>query len=166
MRQLTSSEVETFRRDGYLLLPGFYERARIDAIRNEIRYLIEALAETFALPSGPPTSDAFDALLPRLIAHAPEAASRLYDVVKKIPSFIRWATDPHHEELTKVLLGARRIGFANRGWGMRMDHPNHDETLTQLHQDYVSQLCSQRGVVFWTPLHDVDAALGPVRAVF
>jgi len=43
-----------------------------------------------------------------------------------------------------------------------MDHPNEGKFLTQLHQDYVSQLCSQHGVVYWSPLRHTDQALGPV----
>jgi ectoine hydroxylase-related dioxygenase (phytanoyl-CoA dioxygenase family) len=64
--------------------------------------------------------------------------------------------------LAQILLGTDFVGFANRGYGIRMDHPNEDKFLTQWHQDYVTQLCSQRGIVLWSPLRDVTLDVGPV----
>ena len=87
----------------------------------------------------------------------------MYDAVKKLAPYVRLACSEKNELLSCNVLKTKTIGFHHRGYGMRMDHPNRDETLTQWHQDYVSNLCSMKGIVFWSPLRFTSLEIGPVE---
>jgi len=89
-------------------------------------------------------------------------AAIVYDAMKRLPSYVQLTASAKHAEVAKQLLRSEFVGFAPRGYGIRLDHPGEDKFLTQLHQDYTSQLISPRGVVFWSPLRKVTKELGPV----
>jgi ectoine hydroxylase-related dioxygenase (phytanoyl-CoA dioxygenase family) len=109
------------------------------------------------------SQEEFDEGLAALAKSHRRQASIVYDAVKKIPSYVRLANCRKNEDLARQLLSSSFVGFAPRGYGIRLDHPGEDKYLTQLHQDYTSQLSSPRGVVLWSPLRKVTPALGPVK---
>jgi hypothetical protein len=163
--QISREELEQFQNEGVVYIESFYDIAsEILPIQKDIYRIIELIIAEYRLPinQAPFTSEHFDAGLQDLVAHHREFASILYDAVKRLPSYVRLANCQKHEDLAQILLGTDFVGFANRGYGMRMDHPNEDKFLTQWHQDYVTQLCSQRGIVLWSPLRDVTIDVGPV----
>lgn len=157
-------QVDEFRETGVLHLLGYVEMEQL----RRIRWTVSAWSAAFALQHWDlhlPVSDSpsdFDIGYTELRAVDPAGAGRIYDAVKKIPEFMQWAADPRHVALARLLLSSEQIGVASRGWGMRIDHPGDTKHTTQLHQDYVSQLCSPRGIVIWSPLRDVTSEMGPV----
>lgn len=163
---LSAEDVASYNEHGYLHIAGFYDQARdIDPILGDIRRLIALIAAEHQLGLGTSSgaADDFDLPLVEMVRDHRPKVGILYDAVKKLQSYVRLANDQRHADLAAQLLGTEFVGFANRGYGIRMDHSSEDRFLTQLHQDYVSQMCSPRGVVFWSPLRDVTEDLGPVE---
>lgn len=160
-----AGEVSFFRENGFLYVSGFYDyETEIREIHRNIFDLIGLIADQHGIPLGPRTFSAenFDSGLPYLVKHHRSLVGVLYDAVKKLPSYVRLACCGKHDIYARELLGSSFVGFANRGYGIRMDNPGEDHYATQLHQDYVSQLCSQRAAVIWSPLRDTTSDMGPV----
>lgn len=160
----TKDDLLAFKRDGFLYVEDFLPPDGVLRLQQDIHRLIGMFLEREGLrdaqvPFSPPE---FDSGLPALLKKSRRLGAEVYEAVKKLQSHVRLASDDRHVDATNALLGTEFSGFASRGWGLRLDHPAEDNFLTQLHQDYISQLCSPRGVVYWTPLRDVDAATGPV----
>lgn len=163
---ITGDYAQQFQRYGFLYIPNFYDlNTEITQIQYDIYCVIGLIIKEHRLPINQLqfSSKNFDSGLQELVQNFRKLAGVLYDAVKKLPSYIRLANHKKHEDLAKILLNSEFVGFANRGYGIRMDNPNEDKFITQWHQDYVSQLCSQKGVVFWSPLRDVTLELGPVK---
>jgi len=163
---LSIQDLRQFQTDGFLYIERFYDlTTEILPIQKDIYRIIGIIIKEHKLPieQKPFSSEEFDAGLPEIITKYRSCASILYDAVKKLPSYVRLSNCNKHEDLAKILLNTEFPGFANRGYGIRMDHPNEDKFLTQWHQDYVSQLCAQKGIVLWSPLRDVTLEMGPVR---
>jgi len=160
-----ADEVDFYRAHGYLYVENFYDRAtEIEPILKDIHELISLLCESHAIPlqRGPYSAEKFDEGLPFLIQNHRAVVGVLYDAVKKLPNYVRLACAEKNDRYARAILRSSFVGFANRGYGIRMDNPNEDQYSTQLHQDYVSQLCSQNATVLWSPLREVGAALGPM----
>jgi hypothetical protein len=158
-------EREYFREFGALYINDFYDyESEIRPIQKDIFDLIGLLAEQYSipLPRRSFSRDSFDDGLALMVRDYRPVVAVLYDAVKKLPNYVRLAASPKHDLYCRALLHSKFVGFANRGYGIRMDNPIEDKYSTQLHQDYVSQLCSQNGAVLWSPLRDVTRDLGPV----
>jgi ectoine hydroxylase-related dioxygenase (phytanoyl-CoA dioxygenase family) len=166
LRQKPSTdEADFFRKYGYIYVENFYDyQTEIRPILKDIFQLIGMISEQNGISIAPRRFDRenFDQGLPCLIRDHRPVVSTLYDAVKKLPNYVRLAASAKHDVYARSLLGSDFVGFANRGYGIRMDNPGEDQYATQLHQDYVSQLCSQNSVVLWSPLRDVAADMGPV----
>jgi hypothetical protein len=158
-------EAAFFAEHGYLYVEGFYDVAtEVDPIRRDIFRLIGAVSEQKNILLGPRhySNESFDDGLPRLLAEDRRAVGIIYDATKKLPNYVRTACLEKHDRYCRAILKTDFVGFANRGYGLRMDNPSEDEYSTQAHQDYVSQLCSQNAVVTWSPLRHVTPELGPM----
>jgi hypothetical protein len=160
-----ANEAEFFRTHGYLYVEKFYDRTtEIEPILKDIYRLIGLIFESHHIPlrRGPYSLEEFDEGLQVLVRNHRPIAGILFDALKKLPSYVRLACAEKHERYSKALLRTSFVGFANRGYGIRMDNPREDEYSTQLHQEYVSNLSSQNAAVLWSPLRDVTDALGPM----
>ncbi|MFC5740291.1 phytanoyl-CoA dioxygenase family protein [Dyella tabacisoli] len=105
----------------------------------------------------------FDEGYQSLIAHDRAYGGEVYDAVKQIPAFIRLLADPRHEMLFQLLRPHSIPGVAAGGYGIRIDNPSEDRFRAEWHQDYPAQLRSLDGLVFWSPLVQITAELGPVQ---
>ena len=166
LASLDENELQQFQNDGFIYIQDFYDlTTEILPIQRDIYRIIGMVISRHSLPISqtPFTSENFDSGLSDIVANYRNHAGTIYDAMKKISSYVRLSNCEKHENLAKQLLTTDFPGFANRGYGLRMDHPDEDKFLTQWHQDYVSQLCSPKGIVLWSPLRDVTLELGPVR---
>lgn len=164
--EFTKDEIEQYRRDGVLYLQSFYNLdTEILPIKKDIYKIITILIERYNLPIKQElfSPENFDSGLIEMVKNHRKVVGILYDAVKKIPSYVQLSSSPKHDILAKCLIDTDFFGFANRGYGMRMDNPNEDVFLTQWHQDYVSQLCAPKGIVLWSPLRNVTMKVGPVQ---
>lgn len=155
-----------FEEQGFLYVERYFSESEIVRLLSDIHRLIGLVLEREGLQHSrqPFDPENFDSGLEVLMEKSRKLGALIYEAVKKIPSHLILASHERNVEVAKFLLGAEFVGFASRGWGLRMDHPDEDTFLTQLHQEYVSQICSPRGLVLWSPLRNVDAETGP--AVF
>jgi ectoine hydroxylase-related dioxygenase (phytanoyl-CoA dioxygenase family) len=157
---LTAEQKKHWDDNGYLVLKGFYDlESEIAPIQDDVRRVMQLVqgGSAHAAPRGE-----FDEGLPEMARNCRGAASIVYDALKRLPSYVQLTVSPKHTAVARQLLCSSFVGFATRGYGIRLDHPGEDNFLTQLHQDYTSQLISPRGVVFWSPLRRVTKELGPV----
>lgn len=164
--KFSKQQLEQYHKDGIVYLESFYDiETEILPIQKDIYKIISILIEQYKLPIKQKSfsSENFDSGLVEMVKNHREVVGVLYDAVKKIPSYVRLSSSSKHDIIAKELIGTDFFGFANRGYGMRMDNPNEDIFLTQWHQDYVSQLCSKNGIVLWSPLRNVNAEIGPVQ---
>lgn len=162
----TKMQLEQYHDEGVVYLESFYDlETEILPIKKDIYNIISLLIEQYRLPVKQEqfSPENFDSGLTDMVKNHRKVVGVLYDAVKKIPSYVRLSSNPKHDIVAKWLIGTNFFGFANRGYGMRMDNPNEDVYLTQWHQDYVSQLCSPKGIVLWSPLRDVTSEVGPVQ---
>jgi hypothetical protein len=161
---ISESDQVLFQTNGALLLRGVLTEDFLSRFRETVSEWSARLAGAVGLRPHPISSEqgAFDANLILLRNHSPAEAGNLYDAVKKIPLLMQWASAAELVQLASKLLKSSDIGIASRGWGVRIDYPGDNRHRTQLHQEFVSQMCGPRGVVFWTPLRDVAKELGPV----
>lgn len=162
----SKEQLDQYKEEGVVYLESFYDlETEILPIQKDIYRIISLLIEQHNLPIKQEafSPENFDSGLNEMVKNHRKVVGSLYDAVKKLPSYVRLASSPKHDIIARYLIGTEFFGFANRGYGMRMDNPNEDVYLTQWHQDYVSQLCSPKGIVLWSPLRNVTAEVGPVQ---
>ncbi|MDB2603306.1 phytanoyl-CoA dioxygenase family protein [Planktomarina temperata] len=161
---LSQEDRINFCQNGFLHIKNFYPESLISDLKNKISLIIDKIAENADIDfQNVVLSDHFDAKLEFLLQKDRALVSTIYDAVKKIPECIQLASYKPHQDVTSYLLETDLPGFCPRGWGLRMDNPSEDEFSTQLHQDFSSQLTSSAGLVFWTPLREVNEDLGPMK---
>jgi hypothetical protein len=163
---LNPSQRQSFRENGYLVLPGFYDRARdIEPVQRAIHHVIGQVMLRHGVEDQRPPYEAahFDAGYLDLIRLNRAWGGEVYDAVKQIPAFVRLVAHPAHEQIVQELRPGSQPAIAAGGYGIRIDNPQEERFLAQWHQEYPSQLRSLDGLVYWSPLVPVTEELGPVQ---
>ena len=163
---LTLEQVETFQRDGVLVVKQFYDReALIEPIQRGVHRLLGLLIRKYGLNISQPqfSPEAFDKGYQELIAADRRYGGELYDAVKMIPAFVRFCACEQHDRILCQLRGTDAPGIAAGGYGIRIDNPNEEKFRAEWHQDYPAQLRSFDGLVFWSSLVRVTPDIGPVE---
>ncbi|MBC8325965.1 MAG: phytanoyl-CoA dioxygenase family protein [Verrucomicrobia subdivision 3 bacterium] len=162
---LTDEQLAAFVRDGFLVLPNFYERGEVEAVQRGVHSIIGLLIEQhqLAIEQTDFASETFDAGYQSLIAHDRALGGVVYDAVKQIPAFIRLVASAKHEAVVRQVRGTDAPGIAAGGYGIRIDNPAEEKFRAGWHQDYPAQLRSLDGLVFWSPLLAMTDELGPVE---
>ena len=163
---LNPEQVRQFHRDGFLILPGFYDCARdIEPIQRGIHALIGIMLSKH-LPQkehAPFQPETFDDGYLELIRLDRAIGSVIYDAIKQIPGFMRLVGHPGHERLLRQLRGTDQPGVAAGGYGIRIDNPGEEKFRANWHQDYLGQLRSLDGLVFWSSLVTLTEDMGPLQ---
>lgn len=163
---LNQHQIEEFNREGFLLLPHFYDlETDIRPIHFFIHSLLGILIRKYDLPipQKPFQSECFDDGYQALLAHDRRIGGEVYDAVKQIPAFVRLVADERHGRLVSQLRATDLPGIAGGGYGIRIDNPLEERFRADWHQEYPAQLRSLDGVVFWSPLVQITEELGPVH---
>lgn len=163
---LDDSQLAAFHRDGLLVIRGFYDlHADIAPIQHGIRRVIGQVMRRHGIADmrGIAADAPFDEDYQALIAKDRSFGGEIYDAVKQIPAFTRLLGKPEHETLFALLRPGSIPGIAAGGSGIRIDNPGEDRYRAEWHQEYLSQLRSLDGLVFWSPLVEMTSELGPVR---
>lgn len=162
---ISDSDRESFARNGYLLLKGFYDREReIAPIQEGIRQIMELVCGKYDIPAPTDTPyAAMTAAYSAAIARNRTWGGEIYDAVKQIPAFMRLASCALNEAVFAALRPGSIPGLAGGGSGIRIDNPGEERFRAQWHQEFPSQLRSLDGIVFWTPLLPVTTEMGPVQ---
>ena len=163
---LSVEQIAEFRKNGSLLVPGFYDvESQIRPIQRGIYDLIGLLIRKYGLSitRKPFDPEHFDSGYSKLIAHDRALGGELYDAIKQIPAFVRLVGCPHHEQAMRSLRDTDMPAVAAGGYGIRIDNPGEEKFRAPWHQDYSAQFRSLDGVVFWSPLLAMTDAMGPVQ---
>jgi hypothetical protein len=157
--------VATFVRDGFVVVPGFYDvAAEIEPILRAIYDLIGLVAKRHAVPLRrvPYSPGHFDDGFLELLAADRSYGSEVYDAIKLIPALVRLAASAKNENAFRQLRGTDLPGFIARGYGIRIDIPGEDKFRALWHQEYLFQLRSRDGITLWSSLIPMIPNLGPV----
>lgn len=163
---LTDDELHSFHENGFLLKPRFFDRVDdIEPIQRSIHRIIGILIDKYRLPivQSPFTPATFDDGFQALIAVNRRYGSEIYDAVKQIPAFVRLASSPKLEALASQIRESDLPGVCAGGYGIRIDNPREEQFRAPWHQDYTAQFRSIDGLVFWSPLAQITAEMGPVE---
>jgi hypothetical protein len=156
---------QDFAKDGYCILPGFYDvETQIAPIQRGIQHIIALVADTHGIdaPCDTPYAAMTDGIM--AIARANRAlAAEVYDAVKQIPTFMQLVCHEKNADVFQTLRPNCLPGLAAGGYGIRIDFPSEDKYKTYWHQEFPAQLRSPDGVVFWSPLLPVTSEMGPVE---
>ena len=167
MDEIISDDLRgNFARDGVVVIPGFYEVEKdIVPVQQAIHAILGALLKKYRVPLVQPsfTSARFDTGYQELLALDRKIGGEVYDAVKQIPAFMRFAAHPRHDALFSELRPGSLPGVAGGGLGIRINNPHEERYRAPWHQDYLAQLRSLDGLVFWSPLVEVTDDLGPVE---
>jgi hypothetical protein len=157
--------LETFRRDGVLILKRFYDPARdVAPIKEGIRRIVALLARKYGVDAPCATPDeAMTRGYLALIRVNRAWGGEVYDAIKQIPAFARLVSAPDNERLFAQLRPGSVPGLAAGGHGIRIDNPGEARFRAPWHQEFPAQLRSLDGVVFWSPLLLMTPDMGPVE---
>jgi len=155
-----------FKENGVLILRGFYDIEKdIIPIQKAIYNIIGLVIKKYQLPVERKQfrPDCFDDGFQEVLKRNRKYASEIYDAVKQVPAFIRLVGNEKHEKIFSHLFYTDTPGVAAAGYGIRIDHPHEERFRAPWHQEFLSQLRSMEGVVYWSPLVKITDELGPVE---
>ena len=164
--KLTTTSLSVFKRDGVLVIPGFYD------VHNDIRPIQYGIFQIIgqvlkrhgiSMERTPFQGSNFDDCFESILKLDRSMCGEIYDAVKQIPAFLRLLADRRHEDLFRALRPDSIPAIAGGGFGIRIDNPAEDKYRAHWHQEYPSQLRSLDGLVFWSPLVQMTENMGPVR---
>lgn len=163
---LTQNQLDDFNENGYLVIRSFYEvKNDIEPIQYGIYRIIGALIkrEKLNIYQAPFLPETFDSGFIDLISYDRSLGGVVYDAAKQIPEFIRLASSEKHEALYRQIYSSKFPGLSHGGQGIRIDIPFEEKFRAPWHQEYLNQLRSMEGLVFWSPLLSVTQKMGPVE---
>ena len=157
--------IEQFDRDGYVILPDFYDlENEIKPIQEGIRVVIELMARKHGIVGSFETAqEAMSQCYPKIIALNRAFGGEIYDAVKQIPEFVALVASRRNVNLFEALRPGSKAGVAAGGYGIRIDNPDEDHFRAYWHQEFPAQLRSYDGLVYWSPLLSVTQDMGPVQ---
>lgn len=163
---LTADQIARFREEGFLLLPGFYDlRSEIAPIQSALYEIIGTLLRKHGVAAHRRefAPEHFDDGFRDLVARDRKLGGAVYDAAKLIPAFIRLLASEKNESLFWQLRATDLAGIGAASYGVRIDHPREEQYRSHWHQEFLFQPQSLDGIVFWSPLAEVTAEMGPVQ---
>lgn len=150
---------------GYVKLKNFFSKSDIKKIQKDFFFLSEKLYQKHYDPNCKKylNKDGFDAYCVESLVENNTFNSKFYEVCKKLNSFHQLFYKKKITKMMEKVFNKKNYGILNRGYGFRFDYPSDKTFLTQLHQDYTSNLGSPKGYVLITPLKDIKTNMGPIR---
>jgi hypothetical protein len=160
---LSLEQLASFRRDGYLLVPGLVPHdVRLDAL-VAIDQLICAKWPAFRRSTRGAVAEDVQSKIFELGQADRRVLARVYDAIRKIAPFWSMAGGEALTQTSRELLASETVGVAFRGCGIRLDLPDEDRWRSAWHQEYHSQMSSLRAVTAWFGLVPVTSRMGPVE---
>jgi ectoine hydroxylase-related dioxygenase (phytanoyl-CoA dioxygenase family) len=160
MKNFSNQIKQDFEENGYVIIKNFFSKKIISNAKKEIYFCSKALMNKKNKTKF--SAKNFDFFIKQSLKINPKFSSKFYDISKKFLSMHDFVFNQKTILLAKFLLKTKNIGILNRAYGYRMDKPNDRKFLTQLHQDYIQNLGSPEGLVFYNSLKNVKNVNGPV----
>lgn len=145
-------QLESFERDGYLILHDFWRRGELDALQDQLDELGKLVVGEY-----------FNSKDRSQYELTPQDQSLLYDRLKYLPALALMSGSPDIREMCRAL-GLEHpslMGCCN----MRLDKPHDTRHLFAWHQDTVYLLGSVNAVTVWIPLQDVNLECGTIQVI-
>jgi len=151
-------------RDGFVVLPGFYDVKRYVApVQEGVQKIVQLVARKYGIDAPAATPEQAMKEGYRAIIAADRAyGGEIYDAVKQIPAFLALVGSTRNAELFTQLRPGAMAGVAAGGYGIRIDNPGESKFRAWWHQEFPAQLRSIDGLIFWSPLLAVTEEMGPV----
>lgn len=151
---------------GFTMIKGFYSALELAPLTNNIARIIGKLYTHHLgkpFPVGDFTSEAVQHAHMEMVRHDRKLGGAVYDAIKQIPEFMRITASEKNLAVACALRQSDFMGITRGGDGIRIDYPAEEKYMAPWHQDYLSQLGSLDGLVFWAPLVDIDTHIGPLE---
>lgn len=161
---LSQQQIESFHKEGFLIIRSFYQDEDIHAIQRGIYDIIGLVMQHNGVHDGRASfsPNTFDDGYLDLIRTNRSWGAVIYDAIKQLPAFLKLVAHPAHEQILRALRPGALAGVAGGGSGIRIDNPFEDKYRAMWHQEYPAQLRSTDGLVFWSPLVPISEDMGPV----
>lgn len=162
---LNDQQKKEFFENGVVVIKNFYDvESEIRPIQKAIYQIIGLVMQrhSVSIVRDPFEGDNFDSGYLELIAINRDFGGEVYDLVKQIPSFLRLIASTKNEQLFCHLRNTDAPGIGASSYGIRIDNPFEEKFRSHWHQEFIVQPQSMDGIVFWTPLLQVTADMGPV----
>lgn len=161
--------IDNLRKDleekGFCKIPNFFSyKEDIQPIKFAINKITSLLVEKYLGKKTIDNSDEdFVESYLELIAHNRSIGGIVYDAVKQIPEFASLVSSKKCAELFKELRNTKLAGLCRGGDGIRIDNPKEEKFKSPWHQEYPVQYGSINGLVYWSPLLEIDMDIGPLH---
>jgi ectoine hydroxylase-related dioxygenase (phytanoyl-CoA dioxygenase family) len=156
---LSSAQVESFRRDGYLILEDVLPGAGFTDLVTALRHL--------AASQGASVGDGEDGLLDALLSLEKkdhEHIRAIHDLVRQSPAINRLADAPALTAAVCQLMGLPAgAPLYNLQRSCRMDMPGDKDFFLDWHQEVHYTFKDARLIQLWAPVTDVTEANGALR---
>ena len=164
--EIDRDQVEAYRRDGCVHVPGVFDIAEIDALRRLVFRLYRKFQpgdDSLDGESEPWNSPAFDRQMIALRARDPQVFGALYDCAQSALNVARLVSDPRLVALAAACLDDAPENLAYSGIMFRMDPPKDKRNAIDWHQDrayYPQNVDGNQGLVVTVALQDITAETG------
>ena len=156
MGLLTAEQIESYNKNGFLILKNFFDNTTIQACIDEIKWFMEEQAKFSGLT--PP--DNLNDLIKMVMGQETTKRSFAYDHVKLIRSgrLIEYSEEMY--ELMQELGFIKPIGLEVPS--IRFDMKGEEQFLTKNHQD-VRSIRTNKCITVWIPLTKMDDQHGTIN---
>ncbi len=164
------SQIEEYRRDGFVRIPGVFTDLEIDQVRATIYRLFRNFvpsASAFDRLVAPWNDPAFDRAMIQLRKTDPNTFGALYDCAQSSIELLKLITIPNSLDIAAAFLDDKIENLSYSGLMLRMDPPQDKRNVLTWHQDhaYFPQNFNDggRGLVYWVALQDVTEETGAMQ---
>lgn len=160
--------VDRYKADGFLQLPGFFEREKIERVRRDaMNVFLEQLRRHGLVSAGEVDEEEFDRGMYQMFRLHPEGLFNCGKQVQHLISLHRLSIDEQIEDVLRQLglefpcISTRPVLFFNSRYLAK------EEVYWKVfpHQDWRSMQGSLDSMIVWLPLRDIDVALGALEIV-
>ncbi len=152
---IASGQLEAWERDGYLVLPGFYDDAEIDAAREVVQEAWRTRAPRIVV------DDLITNQRLRLsdvpAEHAREHRFKVNDLYMELDAVRRLALNPRLTPILAALLGEAPVICNSLNFEQGSGQPDHVDAL------YMAPITPGKLVAIWVALEDCHPEAGPLR---
>jgi len=166
---LDAQQIEFFRTNGYLCVPGVYDSSEVDSLRRTIYRIYRKF-----VPENPDLDDLnepwndvlFDKKMIKLRGNEPKVFGALYDAAQCTTAVMQFATDMKVAAIAAAVLDDEPENLSNSGILLRMDTPGDTRNVIAWHQDrsyFPQNFDGNNGMVVSIALQDISCGHGAVE---
>lgn len=155
---LTPKIIQSFDKNGFLILKNFLSQDEVIAIQQQIYELSIAInggGNAF-------TEDHIDQHLLNLLDQRKIKQSQLYDRLQQIPGILALPSNAKIQNLAQQVLRAKYLGIWPRVQ-LRFDIFGDQWNVINWHHDYMYNQGTAASITFWVPMVHITEKMGPIK---